>query len=89
MERMQDSTSKGGQIQNKIDLIEILWARVTEQPQQTLVFTKNSGHNTSPGSMLHCHNRKEESYGEKNILYSALLLVQFAIFKERAWNQVC
>ena len=89
MERMQDSTSKGGQIQNKIDLIEILWARVTEQPQQTLVFTKNSGHNTSPGSMLHCHNRKGESYGEKNILYSALLLVQFAIFKERAWNQVC
>ena len=27
-----------GQIQNKIDLREILWARDTEQHQQTLVF---------------------------------------------------
>ena len=78
MERMQDSMSKGGQVQikKKIDLRKVLWARKTEQPPQTLVFAKTTGHKTSPGSMLHCHNPKGESYGEKHILYSALLLVQ-------------
>ena len=44
------------QIQNKIDLSEVLWARETEQPPQTIVFTKTAGNETSPGSMLHCHN---------------------------------
>ena len=44
------------QIQSKIDLGEVLWARETEQPLQTLVFTKTAGHKTSPGSILHCHN---------------------------------
>ena len=44
------------QMQNKIDLREVLWARETEQPTQTLVFTKTAGHKTSPGSMLHDHN---------------------------------
>ena len=32
------------QIQNKIDQKEVLWARETEQPPQTLVFTKTAGH---------------------------------------------
>ena len=46
------------QIQNKIDLSEVLWARETEQPPQTIVFTKTAGNRTSPGwgSMSHSHN---------------------------------
>ena len=32
------------QVPNKIDLKEVLWARETEQPPQTLVFTKTAGH---------------------------------------------
>ena len=44
------------QIQDKIDLSEVLWARETEQPPQTIVFTKTAGNKTSPRSMLHCHN---------------------------------
>ena len=56
-------------------------------PAPTHVFTKTAGRKTSPGSMLHCHNPKGESYGEKYILCSALLLVQFTLCKEGAWNQ--
>ena len=56
-------------------------------PAPTLVFTKTAGRKTFPGSMLHCHNPKGESYGEKYILCSALLLVQFTLCKEGAWNQ--
>ena len=40
------------QIQNKIDLNEVLWARETKQPPQTPVFTKTAGHKTFPGWML-------------------------------------
>ena len=34
------------QIQNKIDLREVLWARETEHPPQNLIFTKTAGHKT-------------------------------------------
>ena len=50
------------QIQNKIDLREVLWARKTEQPLQTVVFTNTAGRKTSPGSMLHCHNPASQSH---------------------------
>ena len=50
----------GGQIQNKIDLREVLWARETEQTPQTPVFTKTAEHKifpTSLRSILHGHNQ--------------------------------
>ena len=45
------------QIQNNIDLKEHLWVRKTENPSQTLVFTKTAGCKTSPESMLYCYNQ--------------------------------
>ena len=45
------------QIQNNIDLKEVLWVRKTENPSQTLVFTKTAGCKTSPESMLYCYNQ--------------------------------
>ena len=54
------------QILNKIDLREVLSARETEQPLQTLVFTKIVAHKISPGSMLYCHNRTEDENILKN-----------------------
>ena len=33
------------------------WARETEQPKQTLVFTKTAGHKTTPGSITLLQNR--------------------------------
>ena len=55
------------QLQNKIDLTEVLWARETEQTPQTLVFTKTAGHKTSPGSLLYCHNPIRHFRNEKEI----------------------
>ena len=55
-----------GQMQNMIDPREVSWARETEQPLQTLVFTKVAGHKTSPGSMLHCYN---QTFGTPSLLH--------------------
>ena len=44
-----------GQIGNKINLKEVLWARETEKPPQTFVFTKTAGHKTSLGPMLYSY----------------------------------
>ena len=54
------------QIQSKIDLREVLWARETEQPLQTVVFTNTAGHKTSPGSMLHCHNPASQAASQSH-----------------------
>ena len=44
---------KERQIQNKVDLREVLWARETEQTPQTFLFTKTAGHKISPGSICY------------------------------------
>ena len=47
LETARSEHSRGErQIQNKIDLRKGLWACETEQPSQTLVFTKTAGHKT-------------------------------------------
>ena len=44
---------KERQIQNKVDLREVLWARETAQTPQTFLFTKTAGHKISPGSICY------------------------------------
>ena len=49
------------QIQNEIDLREVLWARETEQPPQTLVFTKKKKYKNTKKK----NNKNWNQNGEK------------------------
>ena len=40
------------QMQNKIDLKKVLWARETEQPPQTFIFTKTAGHTWAQDTVM-------------------------------------
>ena len=46
------------QIQNKIDLKKVLWARETEQPPQTFIFTKTAGHTWAHDTVMWLTNDK-------------------------------
>ena len=56
LETARSEHSRGKrQIQNKIDLRKGLWACETEQPSQTLVFTKTAGHKTWEKKEQYCY----------------------------------